>query len=148
MSWFRGIEKQTTKNFFSVMFFHDFRSRFSTSDYRFLQKPRVSIPVCLFVYLSVNLHFVLIILKGLTGNVKKNLTNCFWAKHSRLVTQCTCSAWSFLLDCTRLWRVSSKWPKLIADLFFTKNLNHAQRPLISAFVIYNGLNPEIATSIA
>lgn len=38
---------------------------------------------------------------------------------------------------------ANKWPKWITDLFFTKNLNHAQRPLISAFVIFNGLNPEV-----
>lgn len=38
---------------------------------------------------------------------------------------------------------ANKWPKWIRELFFTKNLNHAQRPLICAFVVFNGLNPEV-----
>lgn len=38
---------------------------------------------------------------------------------------------------------ANKWPKWLKDLFFTKNLNHAQRPLICAFVIFNGLNPQV-----
>ena len=36
------------------------------------------------------------------------------------------------------------WPKWITDLFFTRFLNHAQRPLICSFVIYNGLNPDVS----
>lgn len=35
------------------------------------------------------------------------------------------------------------WPEWIRKLFFTRNLNHAQRPLISAFIVFNGLNPEV-----
>ena len=38
---------------------------------------------------------------------------------------------------------AGNWPKNITNLFGTRNLNHAQRPLICAFVIYNGLNPEV-----
>lgn len=38
---------------------------------------------------------------------------------------------------------AKEWPKWIADLFFTKNLNHAQRPLICAFIVFNGLDPEV-----
>ena len=35
------------------------------------------------------------------------------------------------------------WPKFLLKLFWTKNLSHAQRPLICAFVVFNGLNPEV-----
>lgn len=38
---------------------------------------------------------------------------------------------------------AKEWPEWIARLFFTKNLNHAQWPLISAFIVFNGLNPEV-----
>lgn len=38
---------------------------------------------------------------------------------------------------------ANEWPQWIKELFFTRNLNHAQRPLISAFIVYNGLNPEV-----
>lgn len=39
---------------------------------------------------------------------------------------------------------AASWPKWIRDLFFTRNLNHAQRPLICAFVIFNGLDPVVS----
>lgn len=49
-----------------------------------------------------------------------------------------------------LWEViediigpSKDWPRWIRDLFWTKHLNHAKRPLISAFAIFNGLNPQV-----
>ena len=35
------------------------------------------------------------------------------------------------------------WPKLLLNLFLKKNLNHAERPLICAFAVFNGLNPEV-----
>lgn len=38
---------------------------------------------------------------------------------------------------------SKEWPDWIRNLFWTQNLNHAQRPMICAFVIFNGLNPEV-----
>lgn len=41
---------------------------------------------------------------------------------------------------------ASDWPQWIKDLFFTRNLNHAQRPLICAFIVFNGLNPEVNNS--
>ena len=41
---------------------------------------------------------------------------------------------------------AGEWPKFLVNLFFTRNLSHAQRPLICAFVIYNGLNPEVNNS--
>ena len=34
-------------------------------------------------------------------------------------------------------------PNFIVNLFFTQNLNHAQSQLICAFVLHNGLNPEV-----
>ena len=34
------------------------------------------------------------------------------------------------------------WPENM-KLFWTKNLNHEERHRICAFVIYNGLNPEV-----
>lgn len=39
---------------------------------------------------------------------------------------------------------ANQWPEWIRNLFWTRNLNHAQRPLISAFIIFNGLNPEVS----
>ena len=38
---------------------------------------------------------------------------------------------------------AGEWPKFIVDMFFTRNLNHRKRPLLCAFVIFNGLNPEV-----
>ena len=38
---------------------------------------------------------------------------------------------------------AEKWPGWIKTLFWTKNLRHHQRPLICAFVVYNGLNLEV-----
>ena len=38
---------------------------------------------------------------------------------------------------------AGEWPKFLVNLFFTRNLSHTQRPLICAFVIYNGLKPEV-----
>lgn len=43
---------------------------------------------------------------------------------------------------------ADSWPKWIVNMFFTENLNHAKCPLISAFVIFNGLNPEVRISIS
>lgn len=55
--------------------------------------------------------------------------------------------------CQKLWEdiqdiigPSELWPRWIRDLFWTKNLTHAQRPLISAFIVFNGLNPEVNLS--
>ena len=35
------------------------------------------------------------------------------------------------------------WPHLICKLFWTKGIKHDMRPIICAFVIINGLNPEV-----
>lgn len=35
------------------------------------------------------------------------------------------------------------WPHFIRKLFWTKHLNHSQRPIICAFVFVNGLNPVV-----
>ena len=35
---------------------------------------------------------------------------------------------------------ATHWPHLIRQLFWTRNLNHFQRLLVCAFVIFNGLN--------
>lgn len=48
--------------------------------------------------------------------------------------------WWFIQD---LIGPANEWPDWIRRLFFTRNLNHAQRPLICAFVVFNGLNPEV-----
>lgn len=48
--------------------------------------------------------------------------------------------WWFIQD---IIGPAGEWPQWIRNLFFTKNLNHAQRPLICAFVVFNGLNPEV-----
>ena len=38
---------------------------------------------------------------------------------------------------------AKNWPEWIFKLFFTRNLDHSKRPLICAFVIFNGLNTEV-----
>lgn len=38
---------------------------------------------------------------------------------------------------------AKKWPVMIRRLFWTKNLTHFQRILVSAFVFVNGLNPVV-----
>ena len=35
------------------------------------------------------------------------------------------------------------WPEMFLKLLWKKNLDHKDRPLICAFVIYNRLNPEV-----
>ena len=35
------------------------------------------------------------------------------------------------------------WPHLIWKLFWTKGIKHDMRPIIAAFVVVNGLNPEV-----
>ena len=35
------------------------------------------------------------------------------------------------------------WPHLVHRLFWTQGVKHNMRPIISAFVIINGLNPEV-----
>ena len=35
------------------------------------------------------------------------------------------------------------WPHLVRKLFWTQSIKHNMRPIISAFVIINGLNPEV-----
>ena len=36
------------------------------------------------------------------------------------------------------------WPHLVRKLFWTKGVKHDMRPIISAFVVVNGLNPEVS----
>lgn len=36
-----------------------------------------------------------------------------------------------------------EWPYLISNLFFSKNVNHAMRPILVAFIFVNGLNPVV-----
>lgn len=50
--------------------------------------------------------------------------------------------WFFIED---IIGPSREWPGWIRDLFLGKNLNHAQRPLLCAFAVYNGLNPEVCS---
>lgn len=38
---------------------------------------------------------------------------------------------------------ANQWPRWIWDLFWTRNVNHAQRPLLTAFIIFNGLDPKV-----
>lgn len=38
---------------------------------------------------------------------------------------------------------ANEWPKWIAELFLGSNLTHAQRPLVCAFAVFNGLNPVV-----
>lgn len=38
---------------------------------------------------------------------------------------------------------ASLWPVMIRRLYRTRNLNHFQKVLVSAFIYVNGLNPEI-----
>lgn len=48
--------------------------------------------------------------------------------------------WFFIED---IIGPSQEWPAWIIALFLGKNLNHAQQPLLCAFVVFNGLNPEV-----
>lgn len=38
---------------------------------------------------------------------------------------------------------AEQWPQWIKALFLGQNLTHAQRPLLCAFAIFNGLDPAV-----
>lgn len=43
---------------------------------------------------------------------------------------------------------AQEWPGWICELFLGKNLTHSQRPLLCAFVIFNGLDPVVSNDFA
>lgn len=42
---------------------------------------------------------------------------------------------------------AKEWPNKIRKLFWTKNIDHKWRPILSAFVFINGCNPVVRNAV-
>lgn len=62
-------------------------------------------------------------------------------KKDENLTQEQKEVWELMQE---LIRPAEQWPNWIKGLFLGKNLTHAQRPLLCAFAIFNGLDPAVS----